>query len=505
VRYRVGAVDRFSVALIGEECMMADDDFDIGVLGGGSAGLTVAAGASQFGAKTLLVEKENVLGGDCLHYGCVPSKTLIQSARVYHLMKNAPAFGLPTADIPPVDYREIRNRIRSVIRTIQKHDSEERFCALGAKVAFGSPSFRDEHTIELNGAKYTAKNWVIATGSSPAIPPLEGLGNTPHITNKELFSLDRLPRSMVVLGAGPIAIEMAQAFNRLGSTVSVVQRSGQILSKEDKDMADAVMNVLNSEGIRFHLNSAVIRASDNGSEKTVIIKNSSGETQRLKAEAILVAMGREANLGDLSLDGIGVEFDRRGLKVDERLRTTQKHIYGAGDVTGAYAFTHAAGYEGGIVISNAIFHLPRKVDYTFMPWCTYTDPELASIGMNEKRAKAAGIAYSVWTEAFEDNDRSLAEAETVGRIKMILDEKEKLLGVQILGPQAGELLSEWVAVLNGKVKLTTLATAVHPYPTLGEINKRVAGKFLSPKIFSAKVKKSLKFFFHLKGRACETA
>jgi len=195
------------------------------------------------------------------------------------------------------------------------------------------------------------------------------------------------------------------------------------------------------------------------------------------------------------------EYDK-GIGVDERLRTSQRHIYAAGDVTGAYQFTHAAGYEGGVVIGNAVFHLPRKTNYALLPWCTYTDPELASIGMNEKRARAAGIRYSVWVEEFRDNDRSLAEGERVGRIKMILDEKERPVGVQILGPHAGELLSEWVAVFNGRVKLSTLASAVHPYPTLGEINKRVAGSFLSEKIFSGKVRKGLKFFFHLKGRAC---
>ena len=195
-------------------------------------------------------------------------------------------------------------------------------------------------------------------------------------------------------------------------------------------------------------------------------------------------------------------LDKRGLKLDERLRTTQSHIFGAGDVTGVYQFTHAAGYEGGIVVSNAIFHFPRKADYTYLPWVTYTDPELASIGMNEKTAKAKGINYSVWSDEFVNNDRSLAEGEKIGKIKMLLDEKEKPIGVQILGPQAGELLSEWVAVMNGKVKLSTLASAVHPYPTLGEINKRVAGNLLATKIFSENVKKALKFFFSLKGRAC---
>ncbi len=482
---------------------MAKYDFDIGVIGAGAAGLTVTAGAAQLGAKTLLIEKESLLGGDCLHYGCVPSKTLIRTAQVYHQMKKAEEFGLPPVDLRPVDYQQVAKRIQSVIQTIQKHDSEERFCGLGAKVEYGDATFVDEHSLRLNGKIYSAKNWVIATGSSPSIPPIEGLDKTPFITNKEIFSLDHLPRSMIILGAGPIAIEMAQAFCRLGTQVSVIQRSNQILSKEDKDMAGEVMEALRSEGVTIHLNTTVVSTKDLGTEREITIRDREDQKTTLRAETILVAMGREANLADLGLENLGVEFSGKGLQVDNRLRTTQKHIYAAGDATGSYLFTHAAGYEGGIVISNAIFHLPRKVNYTYLPWCTYTDPELASIGMNEKAAKAAGIDYSVWTEEFKDNDRSLAEGEKVGKIKMILDAKEKPLGVQILGPQAGELLCEWVAILNGKVKLSTLATAVHPYPTLGEINKRVAGTFFSPKIFSGKVKKGLKFFFHLKGRACE--
>ena len=481
---------------------MAAYDFDIGVIGGGAAGLTVTAGSAQLGAKTLLIEKEDVLGGDCLHFGCVPSKTLIRTAHVYQFMRNAKEFGLPQVALPSVDYREVAKRIQSVISTIQEHDSEERFCALGAKVVFGSPTFSDAHAVRLNGHTYSAKKWVISTGSSPAVPPIAGLDKTPFMTNREIFSLDHLPKSMIILGAGPVATEMAQAFCRLGTKVSVIQRSGQILTKEDKDLADEIMTVLSAEGVAFHLNATIVRAEDHGTEKEVTIKEREGKEIGIKAETILVAMGRRPNLEGLGLDKIDVEMDRKGVKVDSRLRTKQKHIYAAGDVTGAYQFTHAAGYEGGIVISNAIFHLPRKTDYAFLPWCTYTDPELASIGMNEKRAGEAGMAYSVWTEPFTGNDRSLAEGERVGKIKMILDEKEKPLGVQILGPQAGELLNEWVAVLNGKVKLSTLASAVHPYPTLGEINKRVAGTFFSPKIFSDKVKKGLKFFFHLKGRAC---
>ncbi len=480
---------------------MADYDYDIGVIGGGAAGLTVTAGAAQLGAKTLLVEKEDKLGGDCLHCGCVPSKTLIKTAKVYHQMKNAEKYGLPRAAVQAIDFSNVRQRIMSVIAAIQPHDSPERFCSLGARVEFGNGTFIDDHTLLLNGTPRSAKTWVIATGSSPAIPPIPGLDATPYITNKDVFYLDSLPESLIVLGAGPIATEMAQAFGRLGSRVSVVQRSNQILSREDQDMADEIMNVLGAEGVTFHLNAQVKGVKNIGNEREVILTQGNGTTTSLKAEKLLVAMGRSPNLDGLELKNTGIQFDRKGITVDQRLRTSRRHIFAAGDVTGAYQFTHAAGYEGGIVISNAVFHLPRKTDYTFFPWCTYTDPELASIGLNEKRAKAAGIKYSVWTEAFKDNDRSRAEGEHVGKIKMLLNEKEKPIGVQICGPHAGDLINEWVAALNGNIKLSTLASSVHPYPTLGEINKRVAGNYLTPKIFSEKVKKGLKFFFHLKGRA----
>jgi len=480
---------------------MSKFDYDIGVLGGGAGGLTVTAGSAQLGAKTILIEKSERLGGDCLHFGCVPSKTLIKSAHVYHMMRNAARYGLPTVELKPVDFSDIAKRIQTVINTIQEHDSKERFCSLGAQVEFGDAEFTDEHTVKIGGKEFTAKSWVISTGSAPSIPPIEGLDKTPFLTNKNIFSLDKLPKSMIVLGAGPIATEMSQAFARLGTKVMVVQRSGQILSKEDRDMADMVMEVLKGEGVEFYLNSATKMVRDLGSEREVIIEQG-GKEKSLRAEAILVALGRQGNHGSLGLDAIGVENDRKGIKVDARLRSLKhKHIYAAGDATGEHLFTHAAGYEGGIVVSNAIFHLPRKANYTLLPWCTYTDPELASIGMNEKRAKEAGIEYKVYTEDFRGNDRSLAEEEHVGRIKLLLDAHEKPIGVQILGPQAGELLSEWVAALSGKVKPLTLVGAIHPYPTLGEINKKVLSNMISEKVYSDKIKKGLKFFFHLKGRA----
>ena len=479
---------------------MTTFDYDIAVIGGGAAGLTTASGAAQLGAKTLLIEKEPSLGGDCLHFGCVPSKTLIHSAKLYYNMQQGERFGLPAVSPPAVDFTKVAERIQSVIDVIQVHDSVERFNKLGVEVQFGSPQFSDEHSVTLGSKKISARSWVIATGSSPAAPRVECLKNIAYITNKEVFSLSTLPKTMVVLGAGPIAMEMAQAFNRLGSEVAVVQRSAQILSKEDKDMADAAMEKLEEEGIRFFLNATVTDASEQDGLKTLSIQQ--GKTIRqLTADTVLLAQGRSPNTENLGLSAINLEYNRRGIVVDQRMRTSHKHIYAPGDINGAFQFTHAAGYEGGIVVSNAIFHLPRKTNTKWMPWCTYIEPELASIGMNEKAATAAGIPYTVLTEQFGDNDRALAEGEGSGQLKLLLDAKEKPLGIQILGPRAGDLIGEWVAVLNGGMKLSSLAGAIHPYPTLAEINKRVAGSYISPKIFSPRIKKILKLLFSFQGSA----
>ncbi|MGM0424251.1 MAG: dihydrolipoyl dehydrogenase family protein [Thermodesulfobacteriota bacterium] len=486
---------------------MSNFDYDIAVIGAGAAGLTVTAGSAQAGAKTLLIEKEPVLGGDCLHYGCVPSKTLIKTAHVYQQLKNSARYGLPEVAVPRVSFAQVQERIQRVIAAIQPHDSPERFCQLGAEVEFGRAKFIDQHQVRIQGnsgqsRKVSAKTWVLATGSTAATPNLPGLQETPHLTNRELFSLQELPTSLVIIGGGPIAIEMAQAFARLGSQVQVIQRSRQILSKEDPDLAGLVQTLLEQEGVTFYLDTELSKVRDLGSKREVIFKDSNGQETSVQGDALLVALGRSLCPDGLGLENAGVEFNSKGIPVDNRLRTNQKHIFACGDATGTHQFTHAAGYEGGIVVSNAVFHLPRKTNYTWMPSCTYTDPEFASLGLNESQAGKQGQEYTVWTEAFADNDRSLAEEEREGRIKLLLDKKNRPLGVQIVGPHAGELLSEWVAVLNSKVKLSTMISAVHPYPTLAEINKKVAGKHLSERIFSDRVKKTLRFFFGFKGRAC---
>ncbi|TAN41972.1 MAG: mercuric reductase [Nitrospirae bacterium] len=480
---------------------MASYDYDIGIIGGGAAGLTVAAGSAQLGAKTILINKDAKLGGDCLHYGCVPSKTLIKTAKVRHLMLNARSFGLPPVQLPAVDFRDISQRIRSVIEIIQRHDSPERFCGMGARVEFGHAEFADDHEVKIDGKAVSARNWVIATGSGPSIPSIPGLDKTNYLTNRELFFIDELPKSMVILGGGPIAVEMAQAFARLGTMITIVEIADQILAREDSDMAGLIMERLSSEGVLFHLNASVTEVRDSGGEKEVFVRKGN-ETLNVRTDSILVAAGRRANVDGLGLENAGVEFSKRGINVDKRLRTSRKHIYAAGDVTGAYQFTHAAGYEGGIVISNAIFHLPRKVDYSLFPWCTYSDPELASIGMNEKAAIASGKHYTAWTEEFRANDRAIAGGTEAGQIKMLLDEKERPLGVQILGQHAGDLIGEWITAMNGRINLSVMASSVHPYPTLSEINKKIAGNVFSRWIFSERMKKGLKLVFNFKGRAC---
>ncbi len=477
---------------------MGSYDYDLAVIGGGAAGLTVVAGASKLGVKVLLIEKEGKLGGDCLHYGCVPSKTLIRTARVRKLMSRADDFGLPAVDLSPVDYSKVASRIAEVISVIQVHDSVERFTSLGVDVKFGDCYFADDHTVVLEGRKLSSRKWVIATGSSPSIPPFKGLEDFPYLTNIDVFSLRELPTSMIILGGGPIAVEMAQSFQRLGCAVTVIQRSGHILSKEDEDMARFVMEGMSEDGVEFVLNSSVqkIRKVPDGVE---VLLETDGDSKTLHGHQLLVATGRRSNTHGLGLEDIGVKLEKGAVIVDSRMRTSVPHIFAAGDVIGKYSFTHAAGYEGGIVISNAVFHLPRKADYTWLPWCTYTDPELASVGLNEKRAKVQGVKYTTVVEEFASNDRALAEGEAKGRIKLLLDKRGKPLGCQIAAVHAGELLSEWVAAVNGNIGLATLAGAVHPYPTLSEINKKVAGKLLGEKLFSDRVRKILRLLFSYRG------
>jgi len=483
---------------------MVKYDFDLGIIGGGAAGLTAAAGGAQFGAKTILIEKAAKLGGDCLHYGCVPSKTLIRTAGICSLIKRSKEFGLPEVQLPPVDLGAVMDRVKNVIEKIQRHDSEERFCNLGAQVFFGNPVFIDDHKVAVDGQNISAKSWIIATGSSPSLLPLPGLASTPYWTNETVFSQRKLPSRLIVLGGGPVGLELAQAFARLGSKVTIIEFMEQILGPEDKDVADIIKKQLEYEGCQIFTSTKAVGAKYVNSVIRLTIAGSSekGQTRIIEADALLVATGRKPNIDGLGLDAAGVIYTQRSIPTNLRMKTNINHIYACGDVNGQLPFTHVAGYEAGIALTNAVLHLPRKAAYEKIGWCTYTNPEVASIGLNEKRAKKAGVQYRVLEERFADNDRALIRGEDVGKIKLLVSPSGKFLGCQIVGDGAGELIHEWIVALNGNVKLSTMAEAVHIYPTLSEISKRVAGSLFAEKLFSAGTKRILKFLFSLKGRAC---
>ncbi|MCE5265247.1 MAG: NAD(P)/FAD-dependent oxidoreductase [Deltaproteobacteria bacterium] len=479
-------------------------DYDLGIIGGGAAGLTAAAGGAQFGAKTILIEKSAALGGDCLHCGCVPSKTLIRTAEVRSLMGRAKGFGLPEAPLPPVDLGAVMDRVKAVIDRIQQHDSPERFCSLGAEIRFGEPAFRDDHVVELDGQRIAARNWIIATGSGPVVPPIEGISSVPHWTNETVFGQRTLPPRLIVLGGGPIGLEIAQAFSRLGSRVTIVEFIEQILGSEDADLAEILKGRLETEGVRILTAMKALRAEPNGGAIRLKVTGTRGEGPPwfLDADALFVAAGRKPNVAGLGLAAAGVKFTARGIPTDPRMRTNIRHIYACGDVNGQLPFTHVAGYEAGIALTNALLRLPRKADYGKIGWCTYTDPEVASVGLNEKRARKAGVDYRVVEEPFDGNDRALAEGEPGGKIKLLLTPKGRFLGCQIIGHRAGELIHEWVVMMNGGVKLSAMAGAVHIYPTLSEVSKRAAGRPFSERLFGEKSRGILRFLFNFKGRAC---
>jgi pyruvate/2-oxoglutarate dehydrogenase complex dihydrolipoamide dehydrogenase (E3) component len=402
----------------------------------------------------MMVEKEDKLGGDCLHYGCVPSKSLIKSARVYHLMKQAQYYGLPQTNLPPVDFSKVRDRIRRIIGEVQTHDSPEAFKEqYGIDTQSGPPRFIDRHTIELNGQRVISKKFILAAGSSPRVPPIEGLNKVPFITNVQVFSLDKLPASLIVLGGGPIGMEMARAFSRLGSKVTVVESAEYILPREDPDVSCYVHELLETEGVEFLIKARARKAEKAGHFINLTVEHK-GTTKTIEAESLLVATGRRPNLEGLDLEKAGVEYTPQGVKVNRHLQTTAKNIYTRGDCKGGYLFTHVAEYDARVASLNSRLPFPvLKADYSHVPWCTCLDPEVASVGLNETTAKKTGVKYKVYKYDFAHVDRALAEGATKGFIKILTNTQGKLIGARIVGAHAGELVHEWVAVINAKVDM----------------------------------------------------
>ncbi|MAM95068.1 FAD-dependent oxidoreductase [Parvibaculum sp.] len=462
---------------------------DICVIGAGSGGLSVAAGAAQMGARTVLIERD-AMGGDCLNTGCVPSKALLAAAKQAYRMGAGEPFGIAPVEAK-VDFAKVHEHVHGVIGTIAPNDSVARFEGLGVTVIKDYARFRDGSTVLAGNAEIAARRFVIATGSRASAPPIPGLDKVPFYTNENIFENKECPAHLIVIGGGPIGMEMAQAHRRLGARVTVLE-GARVLSREDPELSAVVVDRLRRDGVEILEGAKVLSVS--GAENNIAVEIVHGqETRRIEGSHLLVATGRRPNVEDLGLEKAGVEYTERGLKLDERLRTTNKRIFGIGDVTGGLQFTHVANYHAGIVIRNALFRVPARADHHAVPWVTYTDPELAHVGETEEEARKRYSKINVLRWHMAENDRAQAERETEGVIKVITDSHARVLGATIVGPHAGELILPWVLAKSNALKLSAMASVIVPYPTLSEISKRAAGAYYTPALYSSKTRMLVRF------------
>jgi pyruvate/2-oxoglutarate dehydrogenase complex dihydrolipoamide dehydrogenase (E3) component len=454
---------------------------EVCIIGAGSAGLSVTAGVVQLGLSTVLVEAGR-MGGDCLNTGCVPSKALLAAAKLMHAHRHPTLAGVPPHEFV-TDRAAVNAHIRDTIATIAPHDSVERFEGLGVHVIKAHARFLDGGRIEAGGETIAAKTFVVATGSTPSIPPIPGLDPARVLTNETIFDLDVVPEHLVVIGGGPIGIEMAQAHRRLGSSVTVIE-TNTILPKDEPELVEVVRRTLTGEGVEI-IENAAVAALAHGTGGTTVVLGAGGSERSLVASHVLVATGRKATVDGLDLDKAGVACGPKGITVDARLRTSNRRIYAIGDAAGGPQFTHIAGYHAGIVVRNIAFRLPARVDYRALPWVTYTDPELAHVGLTlaEARDRHGDAAQSLMLP-FTGLDRAVAERRTEGLIKVVADKGGRVLGCSIVGPGAGEFIGLWGLAIDRRLKLRHLAGLVLPYPTYSEIGKQAAGAWYKPSLFS---------------------
>ncbi|MBF9035803.1 FAD-dependent oxidoreductase [Rhodobacterales bacterium HKCCE2091] len=460
---------------------------DVCVIGAGSGGLSVASGAVQMGARVVLVEGHR-MGGDCLNYGCVPSKALLAAAHKAHETATA-EFGVAGHD-PEPDFVAAKAHVRSAIAAIAPHDSQERFEGLGVTVIREFATFVSPTELRAGDTVITARRFVVATGSGPFVPPIPGLDGVPYLTNETVFDLEERPGQLLIVGGGPIGLEMAQAHRRLGSRVTVLEGQ-KALGKDDPEAAAIVLAALRDEGIEIVEGAEV--SSVSGSEGAIRVETKDG--QGFDGTHLLIAVGRKVNVENLGLDAANVDHDRKGVKVDAGLRSTSnRRVYAVGDAAGGLQFTHVAGYHAGVVVRPILLGLPAKARTDHIPWATYTDPELAQVGMTEAEARTAhGDRLTVARAEFAGNDRAIATGRTTGFVKVMVV-KGRPVGATIVGPDAGELIQVWALAISANLKMSAISGMVAPYPTLGEINKRAAGAYFSPKLFdSPLVKRVVRF------------
>jgi pyruvate/2-oxoglutarate dehydrogenase complex dihydrolipoamide dehydrogenase (E3) component len=451
---------------------------DILVIGAGSGGLSVASGAVQMGARVVLLEGHK-MGGDCLNYGCVPSKALIASGKAAYAQAHAARYGVADV-VPDVDYAAAKDHVADVIATIAPVDSVERFEGLGVEVISEYGEFISETEVQAGDTVIKARRIVIATGSSPLVPPIPGLDSVPYLTNETLFDLRERPEHLLIVGGGPIGMEMAQAHRRLGCRVTVIE-GAKALANDDPETASIVLDTLREEGVEIAEDATA--AEIRGKAGAIEVEAKDGRV--FKGSHLLMAVGRKSNVERLNLDKAGIETTKRGIKVDDRLKTTNSSVYAIGDVAGGLQFTHVAGYHAGIVIRSAVLGLPARAKTSHIPWATYTAPELAQIGMTEAEAREAhGGKLEVVRHEYAHNDRAIAERTTRGLIKVMVV-RGRPVGASIVGAQAGELIGLWALALANDMKMSQIAAMVAPYPTIGEVNKRAAGAYFSPRLFGS--------------------
>jgi pyruvate/2-oxoglutarate dehydrogenase complex dihydrolipoamide dehydrogenase (E3) component len=450
---------------------------DICVIGAGSGGLSVAAAAAAFGVPVVLVEKGK-MGGECLNTGCVPSKALIAAARRAELSRRALPFGVTTGR-PNIDFARVHGHVHGVIAAIAPNDSRERFTGLGVRVIEGAARFTDRGTVQV-GEEFVirARRFVIATGSSPAIPSIEGLAATPHLTNETVFDLTQAPEHLIVIGAGPVGLELAQAFRRLGAEVTVLE-AAMPLAKDDPECATVLLDQLAREQVQIRSGVEIVRTESVPPKVRVIINTPAGE-EAVEGSHLLVAAGRNANLTGLGLAAAGIKYGRSGIIVNRGLATSNRRVFAIGDAVGAANFTHVANYHAGIVVRRALFRLPAKVDEDVIPWVTYTDPELAQVGLTEEAARKRHREIRVLRAPFDGNDRAQTERDTRGHIKVITTRKGAILGATIVGAHAGELITTWTLAIQQGLGIRALGELIVPYPTLAEVGKRAAIGYFAP-------------------------
>ena len=457
--------------------------YNLVVVGAGTAGLVSAAGAVGLGAKVALIER-NLLGGDCLNVGCVPSKGMIRAARAAYDSRNGTEFGVHSASATDVSFSSAMERMRRLRAGISEHDSAERFRKLGVDVYIGHGRFEGPSTVEIEGKRLEFDRAVIATGARAAEPPIPGLAESGFRTNETIFTLTELPRRLIVVGAGPIGCELAQSFQRFGSRVTLITDGAEIFPKEDQDAAAVVRKQMDREGIRVVTHGIIQRVGVAGTAKRVSLAVD-GRIEEIECDAILVSVGRQPNLEGLGLEQAGVKFTRSGVLVDERMRTSNPRIFAAGDICSKYKFTHAADAMARLVIANALFLARRKVTDLVIPWCTYTDPEIAHVGYYEKDARAAGYDVATITESLNHVDRAILDGEDDGFARVHYDKKTgRILGGTLVARHAGETLGELTLAMVAKQSVGVLSSTIHSYPTQAEVLRKIGDAYMRTKLTS---------------------